>query len=103
MGFALSGCKTSIANSRRIVACVNACEGVGDDAMYGGWTAAGMSAYTKNLEQQRDELLSALKDARATLDRANDDSEVIIDTIWHTPYETLFDFMDAAIEKASQP
>jgi hypothetical protein len=55
------------------------------------------------LEQQRDELLAALKASRETLERVNGitgSNKVIIDTIWHTPYETLFDFMDEAIAKA---
>ena len=50
-------------------------------------------------------LLEAFKDARETLQRANDQQgcSPICDTIWHTPYETLFDFMDAAIAQATQP
>jgi len=51
---------------------------------------------------QREELLDALKESRTTLERANEIgvNTVICDTIWHTPYETLFDFMDEAIAKA---
>ena len=48
----------------RIVSCVNACAGLPQDALDGGWTSAGISAYAKKLEQQRDELLAALKGAR---------------------------------------
>ena len=48
-------------NARRIVACVNACAGLSNDALDGGWTAADLSAYAKQLEQQRDELLEALE------------------------------------------
>lgn len=48
------------ANARRIVACVNACAGLPQDALDGGWTSAGMSAYAKSLEVLRDDLLAAL-------------------------------------------
>ena len=51
-------------NARRIVACVNACAGLPNDALDGGWTAAGLSEYAKRLEQQRDELLAAAKNLR---------------------------------------
>jgi len=50
----------SIADAERIVACINACAGLPQDALDGGWTAAGISQYAKKLEQQRDELLAAL-------------------------------------------
>lgn len=40
----------SLANARRIVQCVNACEGLPNDALDGGWTAKGASAYAKRLE-----------------------------------------------------
>lgn len=48
------------------------------------------------------ELVEAFKAARETLQRANDQQgySPICDTIWHTPYETLFDFMDAALSRA---
>lgn len=46
--------ETSEANARRIVACVNACEGLSQDALDGGWTAKGISDYAKKLEAQRD-------------------------------------------------
>lgn len=56
------------ANASRIVACVNACVGVSDDALDGGWEAAGLSAYANRLEvdlaaviAQRDELLQTVK------------------------------------------
>ena len=55
------------ANSRRIVACVNACEGLSQDALDGGWTAKGISDYAKELEAQRDELLLALKAAETVV------------------------------------
>lgn len=58
---------TCRANARRIVACVNACAGLPDDAFDGGWTAAGLSAYAKTLEARSDELLKALKLCHAQL------------------------------------
>jgi hypothetical protein len=43
----------------------------------------------------------ALIGVKATLESANEkDSGPITDTIWHTPTETLFDFIDAAIDSA---
>ena len=46
-------------------------------------------------------LIAAMKAARRTLDKENDSEDSAIqDTIWHSPTETLFDFMDAAIKKA---
>ena len=56
------------------------------------------------VEQQRTDLLAALKEAREVLQMANDTPNgPICDTIWmmHRP-ETMFDFMDAAIAKAEQ-
>lgn len=65
---------TKEADARRIVACVNACAGLPQGALDGGWTARGMSEYAIALEQrrdeliaQRDELLAALKAAKETL------------------------------------
>jgi hypothetical protein len=47
-----------------------------------------------------DQLLSVLKDARACLEVANSTpGGPITDTIWLSGYETLFDFIDAALEK----
>ena len=56
------------------------------------------------LIEQRDGLLQALKESRRALEAANawpDGGGAIVDTIWYTATETLFDFMDAAIEKAT--
>jgi hypothetical protein len=39
-----------IADYQRIVACVNACEGLSQFAFDGGWTAKGMSKYANQLE-----------------------------------------------------
>lgn len=40
------------ANAQRLVACWNALDGLHDDALGGGWTAAGMNAYAKDLEDK---------------------------------------------------
>lgn len=49
------------ANAHRIVACVNACAGLSNDALDGGWTAQGLGAYAHKLEVRRDELEAALR------------------------------------------
>lgn len=49
------------ANAKRIVSCVNALEGLSDDALDGGWNFKSMSKYCKDIESQRDELLEALE------------------------------------------
>ena len=57
------------------------------------------------IRSQRDELLAAVKEAREALQFANESpGGGISDTIWmmHRS-ETLFDFLDAAIEKAQTP
>lgn len=58
-----------------------------------------LKAMAKKLQEERDMLLAAMKDSRETLQRVNDQQgySLICDTIWHTPTETLFDFMDCAI------
>jgi hypothetical protein len=61
-GLALSGSYISEANSKRIISCWNACEGIDQETLDGGWTAKGMSDYAKQLEAQRDELLSVLRE-----------------------------------------
>ncbi len=50
-----------IPDALRIVACVNACAGLPQESLDGGWSAAGISAYAKDIERQRDELLAALE------------------------------------------
>lgn len=65
-------------------------------------TIFSQQAVIVSMRQQRDELLAAMKETREALRFANDSpGGGISDTIWmfHRP-ETLFDFMDAAIEKA---
>ena len=39
--------------------CVNALEGLSNDALDGGWNFKSMSKYCKDIESQRDELLNA--------------------------------------------
>lgn len=51
----------SEANAKHIVACVNACEGLPDGCLDGGWTALGASRYAKKLETINAELLEALE------------------------------------------
>lgn len=56
-------CQTSgncTANAKRIVACVNACEGISTQEIDGGWTARKLDAYAKSLEQQIDALKTEL-------------------------------------------
>ncbi len=60
------------ANAKRLVACWNALDGLSDDALGGGWTAAGMNAYAKGLEEK-------LRVARALLldiKKMDDKSEI---------------------------
>lgn len=49
------------ANSRRIVACVNACAGMRNDELEGGLLIGVMQSKIDRLECQRDELLAALQ------------------------------------------
>jgi hypothetical protein len=52
------------ANARRIVACVNALEGLNDHALLGGWSFRAIERYAKGLEKHCAELLSALEFSR---------------------------------------
>lgn len=61
LGFSLTGGSEATANTRRIVACVNACEGMRNDELEGGLLLGIMDAKIERLEQQRDELIAALK------------------------------------------
>lgn len=47
--------------ARRLVACWNALEDLPQEALDGGWTRAGLEAYAKRMEAQRDKLLAALE------------------------------------------
>lgn len=66
------------ANTRRIVACVNALEGLNDYALIGGWSFRGFSAYTNKIIQQRDELLAALRALADCYERKSDAQEPLI-------------------------
>lgn len=48
--------------------CLTACEGLPDGAIAGGWTAAGMSAYAKKLEDEIIELKVTAKNALPDID-----------------------------------
>jgi hypothetical protein len=62
--------------------------------------ASAMESFARLLAARSDELLATLKDARACLEAANNTPNgPITDTIWYGPAETLFDFIDAALEK----
>lgn len=50
------------ANARRLAACWNALIDLPQEALDGGWTRAGLEAHALKVEQQRDELLAALKE-----------------------------------------
>ncbi|QFY42954.1 hypothetical protein F6R98_10295 [Candidatus Methylospira mobilis] len=74
----------SILNMRRAVACVNACAGLPQDALDGGWTAAGASTYAAKLEKQRDRLLAALKQTQSDIvenDCVMADTAIFIDSV----------------------
>lgn len=63
---ALSGnpIKTQADNARRIVACVNACAGISTETLeLDGGSIGFYKSMAANANQQRDELLSAIKDA----------------------------------------
>lgn len=58
--------------ARRIIACVNALEGLSDDALIGGWCFRGIEAFAKGLEAQRDELSRELNGATMEKQRVTD-------------------------------
>ena len=77
-GFALSGGNEAKANARRIVACVNACDGFSSDVLE-NVTLMGDTILSRfenqretfsKIEQQRDELLAALIQAKALIESA---------------------------------
>jgi hypothetical protein len=68
------------ANAKHIVACVNACEGLPDGCLDGGWTALGASQYAKKLEAINTELLEALVKAKELLEQA---TEIDFDDMAH--------------------
>ena len=68
---------------------------------WGGVTPHQVADELLRLEAQAAASLSALKATKATLERVNQErGGPIVDTIWHGPGETLFDFIDAAIQEA---
>lgn len=48
-------------NAKRIVDCVNALDGLSNDALAGGWNYKDINAYAVRLEEQRRKLLAAIK------------------------------------------
>ncbi|MBQ1766863.1 MAG: hypothetical protein IIZ92_28715, partial [Aquincola sp.] len=50
---------------QRAAACVAACEGLPDHALFGGWTAAGLSCYAKSLEGELAALKASLTGTRS--------------------------------------
>jgi len=59
-----------------------------------------LAAENTALRKDAEELRGVLHCVRRTLDDANQiPNGPICDTIWYTPYETLFDFIDAALEE----
>lgn len=63
------------ANANRIVSCVNALEGVPNDALDGGWSAEGISVYAKSLERNQNELIECLLRILVMAQAAGDESE----------------------------
>lgn len=53
------------ANALRIVACVNACEGLDDEIFERGFTVRGQAMASARVKAQRDELLDALQQIMA--------------------------------------
>lgn len=99
-------------DARRIVACVNALEGLNDFALIGGWTFKGFTAYANKVERQRDELLAAIKVARECIaaDRdslyethRNPQTQTVDDAFGLdglADYDVVLDLIDAAIAKS---
>lgn len=52
----------------------------------------------ERLEKQRNELLEAFKSVKAILGAENFNGN-IRNTIWHSDFETLFDYMDSVLER----
>ena len=85
--------------ARRIVACVNACKHISTESLESG-LQQNLVMEARIAREQRDELLAALVATKLTLELANDTPNgPIRDTIWYGDAETLFDFIDAALEK----
>lgn len=80
---------TALANSRRIVACVNACAGIPTSRIEAG--AADILAYSMELKLQRDELLALLERASVSLGSFTSDMG------WAQSDMDTMDSIDAAI------
>ena len=90
------------ANAKHIVACVNACEGLPDGCLDGGWTALGASQYTKKLEIMNAELLEALVKSKELLEQA---TEIDFDDMAHIAISSedecdMRELIESAIAKA---
>lgn len=99
----------SESDARRIVACVNACAGLDTEFIEQTNMLGLEKSYSAQCQanadiwQQRNELLTVLKETKKALETANfSQPSPITDTLWMTKSETLFDFIDAAIAKAEQ-
>ena len=64
----VSGWRVTDANAKRIVTCVNALDGLSQDALDGGWNFKDQGAYTVRVESQRNDLLKALTDLRDAIE-----------------------------------
>lgn len=63
----------------------------------GSNTYAEAATEIETLRKQRNELLEAFKSVKAILESENFNGN-ISDTIWHSDFETLFDYMDSVLE-----
>lgn len=106
-------------NARRIVACINACAGIETrelELMNDRMSIANQikacdsicadkdskAERRSRFAHQRDNLLAVLINTRNALESANEMGDgPIVDTIWYSQYETLFDYMDTAIANAN--
>lgn len=62
-------------DARRISACLNACNGLPDEALDGGWTAKGIDGYAKSLEQQIDALKAERAELAGALNALKDETQ----------------------------
>jgi hypothetical protein len=60
-----------LANARRIVSCVNALEGLPQEALDAGWTSLGLSQHAARLETANKELLEELEELVAEARRCD--------------------------------
>lgn len=64
----------------------------------GSNTYAEAATEIEKLRKQHNELLEAFKSVKVTLDAENLNGN-IIDTLWYSDFETLFDYMDSVLER----